>query len=328
MDGDEVVLDTGGGELMIFLAWLLGCLRLLLVILLLLIVAMGLVLAFPFHYRLVAGVGKDGWHLRSAIRWAWGAAVVDSEIINGRSSFQVRVFGRLLKGAKARIKTAKSAGRAPSAAPTPARETKTGATPNPSGKDGDTRQVRTGSRRVAQELRRYLHRPMLTAAVRLFRRLYVALHLDAVIVRGVYGFSDPCVTGQIAAWGHGLGGALPFFRWRMVPVFDDPTLELELELRGWLSPFALIWWVAEFGFCNAVRPLWFGQLFSRFGRKQKKGSGVDGTERVSRNVDEGSQQDVVVRKRSRGTDYSGTSDHRSRRVGLFWVRDRRRRGEG
>ncbi len=328
MHGGEVVIDTGGGDLMIVLAWLLAFVRLLLVVVLLLLLALGLVLALPFHYRLAAGAGKDGWHLRSTVRWAWGLAVIDAEIIDGRSRFQTRVLGRLLKGAKARVKAKAPSSQPASSAPKRADRTNSHAQPISGRANGSTRQASSKPRRSIEELRRYLSQPVLKATVRLLRRLYVSLHLEAIIVRGVYGFEDPAQTGLVAAWGHSLGGALPFLRWRMVPVFDGPTFDLELELLGWLSPSALIVWAAEFGLGSAVRPLWFGQVFGRFRKKQRKGSGAHGTERVSRDSDERPRQDAVVRERSRGTDHGGTGDDRPSGHGLLRVRDRRRRGEG
>lgn len=277
-----------------------------------LIVLLGIILALPFHYQLATGFSSDEWFIRSKTRWAWGVVTLDSLTENGVSKVHLKLLGRPIQLGRRKLKmSSKSTSESQKQASQPSQQ------PSASSK----------AQHPLASVRRYLNRPILKTTRRLLERLYHALHLEAIVVRGQYGFEDPTRTGLVAAWGSTVGGALPWLRWRMQPDFTQSLLNIEVDLRGWLSPEILLIYAMEFGLSQAIRPLWLGLIFKKKTHEDQKGRAADVTQRVHGNPDERSKQNDVFGKRYRGANLRRGDDHYSSGDRLIWLRNRRRRGQ-
>ena len=83
------------------------------------------------------------------------------------------------------------------------------------------------------------------------RALFRALTGPFFSIRGSFGFEDPCLTAIGAGLAYGIGGAaysgFPGVKWDVVPDFEDPGHDLQVDIAFQLRPWRLLGPVSRLG---------------------------------------------------------------------------------
>lgn len=66
------------------------------------------------------------------------------------------------------------------------------------------------------------------------------------VIKGIYGFEDPSVTGMMSGTICMLQQTMPYCKMFLTPIFDDEIIDVEIEISGNLKAFIIVYFALKF----------------------------------------------------------------------------------